>query len=179
MLIFHCCFFFISGFQNFSFLNARFVCAKCSVWSKTLKSSYVFCLFSKGQNGALASTACTFSNMMLSPRRNAHVRCHNRHFFKTALSPRRHAHFACSRLAFFFLTNVIVRLSQAKCRHLSRVFAIFEHHCFSLQCEGCASEPSGASWGLEGPSGVSWQLFGVCLVLLHASWNHLGLFSMD
>jgi hypothetical protein len=34
--------------------------------------------------------------MGLSPRRNAHYRCHNRHFVKTALSPRRREHFASS-----------------------------------------------------------------------------------
>ena len=95
MLIFHG-FFDISGFQNLSFPNARFVYAKRSFWSNTLKTSSVFCLFSKGQIGALASTACTFSKTTLSPRRNAHFQCHNRYFFKTALSPRRRAHFACA-----------------------------------------------------------------------------------
>jgi hypothetical protein len=95
MLICHC-FFVISGFQNLAFPNARFVYAKLSFWSNTLKTSKVCCVFSKGQNGALASAACTFSNTTLSPRRNANFRCHNRHFFKTALSPRRRAHFACS-----------------------------------------------------------------------------------
>jgi hypothetical protein len=93
---FHHWFYDISPFLKFSFPNARFVYAKRSFWSKTLNTSSVVCLFSKGQNGALASTACTFSKTMLSPLRNAHFRCHNRHVFKTALSPRRRAHFACS-----------------------------------------------------------------------------------
>ncbi len=96
MLIFPLFLFHISGFHNLSFPNARLVYAKRSFWSKTLKTSSVVCLFSKGQNGALASTACTFSKTTLSPLRNAHFRCRNRHFFKTALSPRRRAHFACS-----------------------------------------------------------------------------------
>ena len=95
MLFFHWCFD-ISGFQNFSFPNARFVYAKPSFWSKALNTSSVFCVFSKGQSGALAPTACTFSKTTLTPRRNAYFRCHNRHFFITALSPRRRAHFACS-----------------------------------------------------------------------------------
>ena len=89
-------FFHISTFQNFHVPNARFVYAKRSFWSKTLKTSSVFCLFSKGQNGALASTACTFSKTTLSPLRSANIWCRNRFFGTTALSPRRCAHFAFS-----------------------------------------------------------------------------------
>jgi hypothetical protein len=92
MMIF-LCLFDISGLHNFAFPNARFVYAKRSFWSKASKASSVVCLFSKGKNGALVPTACTFSNMALSPRRNAHFRCHNRHFFKTVLSFRRRAQF--------------------------------------------------------------------------------------
>jgi hypothetical protein len=148
MLIFSS-FFNISGFQHFSFPNARFVYAQRSFWSKASKTSSVFCLLSKGQNGALAPTVCTFSKNDALASATCSCSVSQPPFLQNGVLATFSTFMTCA-----FLLDI--RHRETLARNMSTPLKDFGHFRASLPLIATRMLRFRIFWSLLGPVGAFW-----------------------